>query len=118
MSLVLAVLYESNWLREDGAKLFFFGACFLALLALARYASRRSESSYSPMHEQPDLPPEPASTYANEPESVEPEIEDDLDEFPPARSVTFTTQTIQFKSFDVETGPPTANRFATRSQST
>ena len=111
MSLVLAVLYESNWLREDGAKLFFFGACFLAFLVLARWASSRSESSYGPtqMHEHPDIPATLESA------TTEPEMfEDGMDEekpLPPARSVSFTLRTVQFKSFDVEVGPPDRESF-------
>jgi len=111
MSLVLAVLYESDWLREDGAKLFFFGACFLAFLVLARMASKRSESSYGPP---PEMPPEevstdkPAAAYKYEEDSDEDDTDTadtDSSTLPKVRSVTFSLRSIRFKSFEMEPGP-------------
>jgi hypothetical protein len=115
MSLVLAVLYESNWLREDGAKLFFFGACFLALLVLARFASKQSESSYTPPPTEPEEPQyasgEPLPQTPIDSDTVEEGVEANPDSLPRVRSVSFTLSMMQFKSFDIETGPPDHESF-------
>jgi hypothetical protein len=115
MSLVLAVLYESNWLREDGAKLFFFGSCFLALLVLARLASKRSESNYNlPQHlPEPELPPpfKPPAVYKYEEDPDEGEAETDPSELPKARSVEFALKSIRFKGFEMEIGPEDPESF-------
>ena len=114
MSLVLVVLYESNWLQEDGAKLFFFAAVFLAILVLARYSSRKSESSYSPPPNvssfQPLKPYEPVSQVV---EDEDGELPEDAQEggLLPARTVSLGVRLIRFKSFDAETGPPDPESF-------
>ncbi len=109
MSLVLAVLYESNWLQEDGAKLFFFGAVFIAVLTLARFASRRSESSYEPPPQR--SPFEAPSPLEPAPQFLDEEDHGNTDEPIPARTVSFGLRLIRFKSFDAETGPPDPESF-------
>lgn len=109
MSLVLAVLFKSNWLQEDGAKLFFFASCFIALLMLARYASRKSETSYGP--------PTPQSQESERIELPQPEeqeqeeVGEQADSLPAVREVSFTLRSFQFKSFEAETGPEEPEAF-------
>jgi hypothetical protein len=115
MSLVPAVLSESSWLREDGAKFFFFGACFVALLVLARFASNRSESSYTPPPIEPEepryAPAEALPLTSIDSDAVDEEVEADPASLPRVRSVSFTLSMMQFKSFDIETGPPDHESF-------
>lgn len=107
MGLVPAVLYESNWLREDGAKLFFFGACFLAVLALARWASRNSESSYEPPPNfAPPIEPETeVPTYVPNPE---PGLAPDPDQevHPEFQIGNIEVRAFYFSQFNALTGPP------------
>jgi hypothetical protein len=114
----MILAFQTSWLQQDGPKLFFFACCFVALLALAHYASRKSETSYAAHSKtaQP-LPPEPEPPQVESdqepPEDVQAETPSAEDSawLPPARTVSFVLREIRFKSFDIETGPPDPESF-------
>jgi hypothetical protein len=105
MSLVLAVLYESNWLREDGAKLFFFATCFLGVLALARWASRKSESSYTPPSPSTEIVSSQildSSQYSKRYPDPDPNAE----VHPRVQIGEIEVRSFYFSTFNAMTGPP------------
>ncbi len=122
MSLALAVLYESNWLQEDGAKLFFFGSCFLVLLVFGHFISKRSEARDPQPRSPEQLPETPDPPEATQPESNEnalsnenagedAEDSEDSDWLPPARTVSFSLREIRFKGFELYAGPENSESF-------
>jgi hypothetical protein len=107
MSLVLAVLYESNWLREDGAKLFFFGACFIGVLALAKWASRASESSYEPPD--PTAPSDHDAVVDSVPQRASPDPFEEV--HPPIQIGNIEIRALFFSTFNAFSGPPDPTAF-------
>jgi hypothetical protein len=90
---IMSVFFDFNWLREDGAKLFFFFSCVLGVFALARWVSSKSESPYGP--------PAPSDQEPNL--SFVPDPDGDL--HPRMRIGGVEIRSFYFKTFNALTGP-------------
>ena len=92
---------QTSWLQQDGPKLFFFASCAIAVFALARWASSKSESSYGL--------PSPADP--NPKMSFVPVPDPDGELHPRMRVGGVEIRSFYFKTFNALTGPPDPESF-------
>lgn len=98
--MVLLVLVEwPQWLQQDGAKLLLFAFGVVALLVVARWASKRSESTY-------EFPPQES---AKETSRGVPFPDSEL--HPRMKVGKYEIRKLYFDSFQPMTGPPDPDSF-------
>ncbi len=97
----MLVVLESSWLQQDGPRLFLFASCAIAVFALARWAGKKSESSYT-------LPP-PADLDLKIPFVPVPDPDADL--HPRMRIRGVEIRSFYFATFNALTGPPDPESF-------
>jgi hypothetical protein len=95
------MIFQSSWLQQDGPRLLFFVTCAIAIFALARWASNKSESTYTlPMPGNPD----PKLSFTPVPDP-------DGDVHPRMRIRGVEIRSFYFSSFNALTGPPDPESF-------
>jgi hypothetical protein len=111
--LVLSIIVEMpQWLQHDGAKLFFFGSVFFALLVAARWASSKSESSYQiPDGDSPEITNDQSlpSALPNATSHGVPLADSEL--HPRMRLGKYEIRKLYFDTFEAMTGPPSPDSF-------
>lgn len=94
------MVLQSSWLQQDGPKLVVFATCAIAVFALARWASNKSESSYLP----PPVDPDPKLPFTAVPDP-------DGDIHPRMRIRGVEIRSLYFSTFNALTGPPDPESF-------
>ena len=97
----MILLVQSSWLQQDGVKLLAFASCAIGLFALARWAGRKSESSYTLP---PPVPSEPKLSFTPVPDP-------DGDLHPRMQIRGVEIRAFYFASFNALTGPPNPESF-------
>jgi hypothetical protein len=97
----MTLLLQSSWLQQDGLRLFFFATCAIVVFALVRWASSRSESSFT-------LPP---SIDSDPKLSFTPVPDPDGDLHPRMRIRGVEIRSFYFATFNALTGPPDPDSF-------
>ena len=97
----MAAFFEPSWLAQDGLKLLLFATCAVAVFALTRWASRKSESYYE-FPTQPDSDPKLSVTPGPDP----------VGELHPRMRVGgVEIRSFYFHTFNAMTGPPDPESF-------
>jgi len=91
----MLLLLEPSWLQQDGLRLFFFLTCAIAVFAIARWASSKSESSYTLP---PPANPDPKLSFTPVPDP-------DGDLHPRMRIRGVEIRSFYFATFNALTGP-------------
>jgi hypothetical protein len=95
------MILQTSWFQQDGPRLLFFLACAIAVFAIARWAGKKSEISYT-------LPP-PAA--ADPKISFVPVPDPDGDVHPRMLIGGVEIRAFYFKTFNALTGPPDPESF-------